>query len=162
MTKLLQKMSLLCTLLVLFVASASAQSYTNEDFSITWSMADGAESAAVAVPDDAFISKSWGYGGALEIASTATATYFDKKFTQFTRVGDGKLANDRSQLDDSYVEFKFKPYPGMTATPTSLSFDITKVGTGDPNIWVECIQGATITSISANETIRKNSEATPS
>jgi pectin methylesterase-like acyl-CoA thioesterase len=162
MTKLLQKMSLLCTLLVLFVASASAQSYTNEDFSITWSMADGAESAAVAVPDDAFISKSWGYGGALEIASTATATYFDKKFTQFTRVGDGKLANDRSQLDDSYVEFKFKPYPGMTATPASLSFDITKVGTGDPNIWVECIQGATITSISANETIRKNSEATPS
>ena len=130
--------------------------------SVTWSMASGSSSTAVVDPAKDLQSATWSYGSDVTIDGTATGTYFDKTFTRFTRVGDSKLDNNRSQLNNSYVEFRFTPAEGMTVKPTSLSFDITKIGTGDPNIWVECIQGSSTTSIAANVTIRKASESTPS
>lgn len=154
-------LSLLCMLCMLFAVSANAQSYDNEDMTVTWSMANGAESAAVASPDAAFLTKSWGMGSNIVIYETKpTATYFDKTFTQFTNLE--KKDNDRKTLDENYIEFTIKPYAGVTLTPMNLSFDITKVGTGDPKIWVECIQGSTITSVAEAVVIRKNSENTPS
>ena len=154
---------LLLLLMLLGGASLSwAQAYTDEDLSVTWSMADGATSTAVAVPSAAIMSTSWSYGSDLTIDGTATGTYFGNVSTRFTRVGESKLDNKRNQLDNSYIEFKFKPFAGLTVTPTALSFDIVKVGTGEPNIWVECIQGSTTTSIAENVTIRKSSEDTPS
>ena len=129
---------------------------------ITWSMANGETSTGVTSIDDVASDLSWAYGSDLKIDATATGTYFDKTFTRFTRVGDSKLDNKRSVLNNSYVEFKYTPYSGLKFTPTTLSFDITKIGTGDPNIWVECIQGNTTTSIAENVAIRKNSDSTPS
>ncbi len=152
-------------LLLMLLAGASlswAQAYTDEDLSVTWSMADGATSTAAAVPSAAIMSTSWSYGSDLTIDGTATGTYFGNVSTQFTRVGTDKLSNDRSKLNNSYIEFKFKPSAGLTVTPTALSFDIVKVGTGDPNIWVECIQGSTTTSIAENVAIRRNNAETPS
>lgn len=134
----------------------------SHDLSVTWSMASGSSSTAVADPDEDIFSTSWSYGSDITIDGTPTGTYFSKTFTRFTRVGDSKLDNNRADLNNSYVEFKFKPFSGLTVTPTALSFDITKIGTGDPNIWVECIQGSTTTSIAANVVIRKASEDTPS
>ena len=141
---------------------AKAQSYTDEDLSVIWSMADGSTSIATTSPAAAISATSWSIGSDLAIDGTATGTYFDNASTRFTRVGSDKLANDRSKLDNSYVEFKFKPTAGVTVTPKTLSFDIVKVGTGDPNIWVECVQGSTTTSIAENEAIRRNNEETPS
>ena len=82
--------------------------------------------------------------------------------TRFTRNGTEKLSNDRSALNNSYIEFKFKPAAGLTVTPTALSFDIGKRGTGDPNIWVECIQGSTTTSIAEDEEIRRDDQSNTS
>ena len=129
---------------------------------ITWSMASGSTSTAVADPAEDILSTSWTIGSDLAIDGTATGTYFETTYTRFTRVGTDKLSNDRSKLNNSYVEFKFKPNTGLTVTPTNLSFDITKIGTGEPNIWVECIQGSTTTSIAENVAIRRNNEETPS
>ena len=139
-----------------------AQSYTDEDMSVTWSMSDGETSTAVASPSAAFSATSWSIASDLAIDGIATKSYFDNVSTRFTRVGEDKLSNDRSKLNNSYVEFKFKPTTGVTVTPKTLSFDIVKDGTGDPNIWVECVQGSTTTSIAENEAIRRNNAETPS
>ncbi len=153
----------LFSLLVLFIMGITgtlAQSYSNEDMSVTWSMADGATSAATASPSAAFLSTSWTMGSNIVIDATATGTYFGNTYTRFTDLV--KKNNNRSELDENYIEFSFAPAAGLEFTPTTLSFDITKVGTGDPNIWVECIQGSTTTSVAENEAIRRNSESTPS
>ena len=133
-----------------------------DPLTITWSMANGETSTGVTSIDDVASDLSWAYGSDLKLADTPTGTYFNNASTLFTRVGSEKLTNDRSKLNNSYVEFKYTPYAGLTFTPTTISFDIVKVGTGDPNIWVECIQGSTTTSIAANVAIRKNSDETPS
>ena len=146
----------------LLVVLGAVNSVAADNVTITWSMANGAVSTAVINPEEDINSTSWAYGSDLAIDGTATGTYFDKTFTRFTRVGESKLDNDRSKLNNSYVEFKYKPSTGLTVTPIALSFDITKIGTGDPNIWVECIQGSTTTVIAENVVIRKSSEATPS
>lgn len=146
----------------LLVVLGAVNSVAADNVTITWSMANGAVSTAVINPEEDINSTSWAYGSDLAIDGTATGTYFDKTFTRFTRVGESKLDNDRSKLNNSYVEFKYKPSTGLTVTPIALSFDITKIGTGDPNIWVECIQGSTTTVIAENVTIRKSDEETPS
>ena len=133
-----------------------------DPLTITWSMANGETSTGVTSIDDVASDLSWAYGSDLKLADPPTGTFFNNASTLFTRVGSEKLTNDRSKLNNSYVEFKYTPYAGLTFTPTTISFDIVKVGTGDPNIWVECIQGSTTTSIAANVTIRKSNEETPS
>lgn len=146
----------------LLVVLGAVNSVAADNVTITWSMAKGAVSTAVINPEEDINSTSWAYGSDLAIDGTATGTYFDKTFTRFTRVGSDKLDNNRSKLNNSYVEFKYKPSTGLTVTPIALSFDITKIGTGDPNIWVECIQGSTTTVIAENVAIRRNNEETPS
>ena len=152
-------------LLIMLLGGASfacAQTYTDEDLSVTWSMSDGATSTAVAAPSAAIMSTSWSYGSDLTIDGTATGTYFGNVSTRFTRVGSEKLSNDRSKLGNSYIEFKFTPFTGLTVTPTALSFDIVKCGTGDPQIWVEVVQGSTITSVAEGIDIRRDNAETPS
>ena len=156
----MKKVLFLLMFLMTIVIGTKADAEPN--FSVTWSMANGDASTAVANPAEDVQSTSWSYGSDLAIDGTPTATYFDNTYTRFTRVGTDKLANDRSKLNNSYVEFKFKPFAGLTVTPTALSFDVVKVGTGDPNIWVECIQGSKTTSIAENVAIRRNNEETPS
>lgn len=159
--------ALLLLLAIMGVTTVNAQSYDNEDLSVTWSMSGGNASTGVASPAAAIQSTSWSFGDDLKLASKETATYFDNVSTQFTRNRESetdKLDNKRSVLNKSYVEFKFNPANGMTVTPTAISFDIVKVGTGDPKIWVEFIQGNTTTSIADvnGVDIRRNSEETPS
>ena len=139
-----------------------AQSYTNEDMSVTWSMSDGATSTATASPNPAFLSTSWAYGSDLAVHSTSTKTLWEKTFTQFTRVGESKLDNNRSLLDNSYVEFRFAPASGITMQPTAISFDVAKMSTGDPKIWVEVVQGSTTTSLAEAVDIRRDNAETPS
>lgn len=152
----------LLTLLVAGVMDANAQSYNNDDLGVIWSMADGSASTATANPATAISATSWSVASDLAINGTETATYFDNASTLFTRVGTDKLPNDRSGLNNSYVEFKFKPTTGVTVTPKTLSFDIVKVGTGDPKIWVEVVQGSTVTSVAEAVDIRRNNADTPS
>ncbi len=158
----LLRLSMLSMLAMLFAGMTMAQTYTDQTLSVKWSMAEGATSKAVVSPVDAIKSAEWSVASDLEIATPAVATYFDNVSTQFTRVGTEKLNNTRSELNNSYIEYKVTPVAGLTVTPKTLSFDIIKVGTGDPQIWVECIQGETTTSIAEGVAIRKNSDASPS
>lgn len=150
----------LLTLLIAGVIGASAQTFTDEDLSVKWSMTDGATSTAVASPAAAISSTSWSMGSNIVVDGTATGTYFGNTYTRFTN--KEKKDNVRTKIDDNYIEFSFAPVAGVTVTPTAIDFDITKVGTGDPKIWVEVIQGSTTTSVAEAVVIRKNSEDTPS
>ena len=152
----------LLTLLVAGVMDANAQSYNNDDMGVIWSMADGSASTATASPAAAISATSWSVASDVAINGTETGTYFDNASTLFTHVGTDKLPNERSSLNNSYVEFKFKPATGVTVTPKTLSFDIVKVGTGDPKIWVEVVQGSTTTSVAEAVDIRRNNADTPS
>ena len=134
----------------------------SDEMTITWSMADGSSSTAIANPAEAIQTTSWSVASDLAINSSATGTYGTSTYTLFTRNGTEKLDNNRSKLNNSYVEFLFKPAAGITITPTALSFDIIKLGTGDPAIWVECVQGATTTSIAENVTINRDNAESPS
>ena len=144
-----------------------AWAYTDEPMSVTWTMADGASSTAVASPSGTISSPNWSYGSAVALNSSATATVFAGKtvenvYTLFTRVGEDKLANTRSQLDNSYVEFAFTPEAGLTFTPTALELDVVKLGTGDPSIFVEVIQGSTTTAMSVDAiAIARDNDAEP-
>lgn len=149
------KKYLFITLLALCCAgmNAATWAYTDEPMSVTWTMADGASSTAVASPSGTISSPNWSFGSAVALNSRATATVFSGKtvenvYTLFTRVGSDKLSNTRSALDSSYVEFTFTPEAGLTFTPTTLEFDVAKLGTGDPSIFVEVIQGSTTTAMS--------------
>ena len=154
--------TLLLLLAIMGVTTVNAQSYDNEDFSVIWSMSNGATSSATASPAAAIQTTSWSYGSDLKLATPETGNVFNNASTLFTRVGDSKLDNKRSVLANSYVDFKFKPANGLTVTPTALSFDIVKMGTGDPQIFVDLIQGNTTTTIADEVVIRRNNEETPS
>ena len=156
----LLRLSLLSVLAMLCGVNVSAQSYTDEAMDITWSMANGADSKSTATPADVFMYADWAMGSNIVIDAKATDTYYNNVSTRFTNLE--KKDNVRSKIDENYIEFKFKPYAGLTVTPKTLSFDIVKVGTGDPKIWVECIQDGTTTSIAEEVVIRKNGEAEPS
>lgn len=141
--------------------AGGSESGSDDSFSVKWVLSNGEESESTASPADSFLKVAWGYGSLLSVEGTKKLDD-GKTYTLFQRVGDDKLENKRNKIDNSYVEFVYKPYAGLTLTPTTLDFDMFKVGTGDPNIWVEIIQGATTTSIAENVAIRKTGEAEPS
>ncbi len=160
MKKQLLRLGTLCLLALCCCLGLQAQTYTNQDFSATWSMNKGSLSTGIADPAAAIGDMSWGMGSNIVLNTTETGTHFEKVFTLFT--DKTKKDNKRESIDDNYVEFKFTPKAGVTATPTSLSFDIVKVATGDPKIWVECIQGTTTTSIAEEVAITRDNGETPS
>lgn len=142
-----------------------------EDISVTWSMADGDKSVGVSSPATAATDMKWSYGSNIVYHSFkefwpetddagVPVEGTGKTLTLFT--SKEKLSNDRSKLDNNWIEFAFTPVGG-NFTPSEVTFDITKVGTGDPNIWVYFIdgEGKTIT-LAENAVIRKTSDPTPS
>ena len=112
-----------------------------QDFSITWSMANGANSTATTSVDDVTLSSSWTMSAKIEVNSTAT--YGGNVITKFNPTADHNPRVERNT--DYYVEWTFKPYPGITFTPTSVSFDAVKCGTGNPSIDVDFIDGTEVT-----------------
>lgn len=150
------------------LCTIGAWAYENEPMSVTWSMADGASSTAVVSPTGTMNSSNWSCGDSLVLNSSATATVFSGKavenvYTLFTRAAtSGKLDNKRSKLDKSYVEFTFTPEAGLTFTPTALELDVVKLGTGEPSIFVEVIQGSTTTAMSVDAiAIARDNDAEP-
>ena len=142
-----------------------------EDISVTWSMADGESSVGVASPGTAATNIKWSYGSNIVYHSVNTFWAETDPESGIAIEGTGKtltlfsnttkLNNQRNLLDDNWIEFAFTPAGGMF-TPSSVTFDITKVGTGDPNIWVYFIdgEGNTIT-LGENVAIRRNSAEEP-
>ena len=155
-------MKKLFTLVALAVCAmtASAQTFDNEAFTATWSMADGEESVAVVAPEEALVSSKWSMGPNIVVDATPTGVYFEKTFTRFTN--KTKLDNKRDKVADNYIDFTITVKDGLTFTAEEVSFDITKIGTGDPKIYVDFIAGNSTTVLGDDVVIRKNSEDTPS
>ncbi|MGD7513658.1 hypothetical protein ACQCQE_26095, partial [Ralstonia pseudosolanacearum] len=146
-------LSLLC-LLMLAMTSAWA-----DDLKVTWAM--GGSTDAVATPD--------GYAtGAITIgdglSNEGTYTFNEIEFTKFQATSADKGTNGHASAEsmNKYVDFSLTPVNGKF-TPTKVSFDIIKIGTGDPNIYVDFIdgEGNTVT-VADNVVIRKSSESSPS
>ena len=146
-------LSLLC-LLMLAMTSAWA-----DDMKVTWAM--GGSTDAVATPD--------GYAtGAITIgdglSNEGTYTFNEIEFTKFQATSADKGTNGHASAEsmNKYVDFSLTPVNGKF-TPTKVSFDIIKIGTGDPNIYVDFIdgEGNTVT-VADNVVIRKSSESSPS
>ena len=148
----MKKLFTLLTLLLSAVVGVQAQTYTDETVTATWSMADGESSACVVAPDVTALSTSWGVGSNMKVQGTGT--YFDKKMTTFRTIDN---VNSSTKSDGSYVEWTFTPYPGLTFTPTSVSFNMVKIGTGNPSAYVYFIDGEdTEITLAENATIIRN------
>lgn len=135
-----------------------------EDVKVTWTTAEGGSYAAAAEPATAATDMKYTVGAGLKENGTTTVDGVALvKLDQNT--GSDKGANgkhDQNLQMGKYVDFTFTPVGG-DFTPTQVSFDVVKVGTGDPSIDVDMIDAAGNTiAVASNVTIRKNSEATPS
>lgn len=112
-----------------------------QDFSITWSMANGASSTATTSINDVALVSSWAMSSKIQFNSTYA--YGGNTITKFAPTEDHNPRVERNT--DYYVEWTFKPYPGFTFTPSSVSFDAVKCGTGDPSIDVDFTDGTGVT-----------------
>ena len=126
---------------------------STQPFSVTWSMANGATSTAVASVDDVLLSSSWDMSS--KIVVNSTATYGGNTLTKFNPTENHSPRVERN--NDYYVEWTFRPYPGLTFTPTSVSFDAVKCGTDDPTIDVDFTDGTGVTQqLATNEAINRD------
>ena len=129
-----------------------------QNFSITWSMANGANSTATTSLDNVTLSSSWTTSAKIEVNSTAT--YGGNVITKFNPTVNHNPRVERNT--DYYVEWTFKPYPGFTFTPTSVSFDAVKCGTGDPTIDVDFTDGTGVTEkLATNAAINRDGSGDP-
>lgn len=132
-----RKFFFLLSLLLCAVVNVSAETYTDEPVSATWSMADGSTSVGIVSPDAAALSTSWAAGSNMSFYNVST--YFtDYKMSNFRVIADVSSAKKQ---EGSYVEWTFTPNPGLTFTPTNVSFNVVKAGTGDPSAYVDFIDG---------------------
>ena len=151
-------LSLLALLMVAFTTAWA------DDVKVSWTTGASGGYDTAAEPATAAGDIKYSVGeGLTENGTTKCDDVVYVKFDQNT--GSNKGANGKH--DDNvalgkYVDFTFTPVGG-DFTPTKVSFDIIKVGTGDPSIDVDVVDatGKTI-AVASNVAIRKNSETTPS
>ena len=132
-----RKLLSILALLVAGVTGAWAETYTDETVTATWSMADGSTSVGVVSPDAAALSTSWGVGSNMTFYNT-TSYFTDYKMSTFRTISS---VTSVKKQEGSYVEWTFTPNPGLTFTPTNVSFNVVKAGTGDPSAYVDFIDG---------------------
>jgi len=148
-----RKLLSLLTLALATVGIAWAETYTDDPVTATWSMADGSTSVGVVSPDAAALSTSWGVGSNMTFYNVSTyfTNYTMSNFRTITSVTSAK------KEEGSYVEWTFTPNPGLTFTPTNVSFNMVKAGTGDPSAYVDFIDGeGNEISLATNATIVRN------
>ena len=129
-----------------------------QDFSVSWSMASGASSTATASIDDVIVEQSWAMSS--KIAVNSTGTYGGNTITKFNPTEDHNPRVERNA--NYYVEWTFRVFPGYTFTPTSVSFDAVKCGTGNPTIDVDFTDGTSTTEkLATNAAINRDGSGDP-
>ncbi len=101
-----------------------------------------------------------GYTLGTDLTDVGPLTWNEITFTTLQPKSSEKGNNGRSNLiAGRYVDFSFTPVGG-TFTPTKVSFDCIKIGTGDPTIVVDFIDGvgSTIKVTSNDAAIRRNND----
>lgn len=142
----------------LLVVLGAVKSVAADNVTITWSMANGAVSTGVTSIEDVASDLSWAMSEKITVNSTAS--YGGNTITKFNPTEDH---NPRIERNNSYyVEWVFQPYNGYTFTPTSVSFDAVKCGTGDPTIDVDFIDGTGVTEkLATNADINRDGSGDP-
>ncbi|MBQ6681292.1 MAG: hypothetical protein IJM78_03595 [Prevotella sp.] len=150
--------TLLLLLAIMGVTTVNAQSYDNEDFSVTWSMANGDISTGSASIEGVIAQDSWSKSSKINVNSTSA--YGGNTITKFEPTADHNPRVERNA--DYYVEWTFTPAAGFTFTPTGVSFDAVKCGTGDPSIDVDFTDGAGVTEqLATNTAINRDGNGDP-
>lgn len=148
----MKKIFSLLTLVMMAVSSAWAG-----DVTVTWPLGESGPSIDPAASGSATVN----IGEGLEDIES-TKTFHDIVFSQYQPTTGDKGVNSLSSAQslNKYVEFLFTP-KGGAFTPKSVSFDIIKIGTGDPNGFATIIDGeGKETTIGNNFVIRRNNEDT--
>ena len=131
-----------------------------EDAKVTWTT--GATGGFDSAADPTTITTDISYSVGAGLTESGTQTFDGTTYTKFNQnTGDNKGSNshDNGVSLKKYVDFKFTPVGGKF-TPTKVSFNMIKIGTGDPNVYVDVIDGAGATiNVADNKTIIKNDAA---
>jgi hypothetical protein len=147
----MKKLFTLMTLLLCAVVSKA------DDVTVTWTMGEtttGEANPATAATDIKFTLGS-------DLTNEGAYNWSEIDFTKLQPVSGDKGKNGRSNLiANRYVDFTFTP-AGGNFTPTQVSFDVIKIGTGDPTIVVDFIDGTgeTINVTSNDAAIRRNNDS---
>ena len=127
-----------------------------DDVKVTWAMGESTEGAAEPATVATDIKYSLGTG----FSDAGTQAYSDITFSKFnctysaSKGSNGK--HDENVSWGKYIDFSFTPAGGKFA-PTKVTFDVIKIGTGDPNIDVDVIDGeGTVIAVASNKAIRRN------
>mgnify|MGYP006873005607 CR=1 FL=1 len=141
-------LSLLALLTVMFTSAWA------DEVTVTWPMGESTE--AVAAPENSATGE-YILGSGL-VAQTSTRKWSDITFTQVAGGSTQPSTYSAAVEANCYLEFKVTP-TGMF-TPTNVSFDIIKIGTDAPYIYVDVIDGdgQTINVVSSNTAIRRNND----
>ena len=106
---------------------------------------------------EAFLSSKVLHGETLHIAGTQT--HADVKQTAFT----SDIANESAPNEGNLIKFIIRPYPGLTFTPSKVSFRATRWGTdsGKLDIAWQNPDGTTV-ELAKEQSLNRNNSAEPS
>lgn len=151
--------------LIAVAAMAISANAQKTDGNVTWVLGDS--NSGVASDASFATTKDVTVGTGLSIAGTLA--WKDINFTKFQPTASDKGNNKYSSCVEleKYIDFQFKSNFDFTAS--KVSFDIIKIGTGDPKIYVAVIDGTGTQTLIAGEEdkessaidIRRNNEDDP-
>ena len=140
----------------LFAVGASAQIDNPVDVKATWALTDGTTASVVSPASAGEATLTTGAG--LEILADAKP-FNGINFMAFQATSEDKGDNkyDKAVELEKYVDFTITPSDLFSLS--KVSFDIVKVGTGDPKIYIDIIDGDGQTShIGTDIDIRRNND----
>ena len=140
------------------VATPAAEEITNgTTVKTTWAMNDPEAISSTTDVSSAIKSTNVTLGDGLSYQGTVS--WSDILFTKLQPTLDDKGSNSYQSAKDQNKYIDFQISPNVKYQITKVEFDIIKIGTGDPNIFVDCIEGdGTSLTIGDNLAIRRNND----
>lgn len=133
----------LCALTCTMSQMLCAQTYTNEDATVTWAFTSHESLNATAEPEDAFLSTNFSYGSNLNTPTTfntngCKAGWAAQTLVYFKPVTT--VAKNAADAAENMLEWTITPASGITFTPESVSITAcTAGGTGDPQVTIYAV-----------------------
>ena len=139
----MKKIFTLLTLLVGLCTGAWAQTYTNDNATITWAFTSHSSLGSTNVPNDAFLTTNFSKGSNLQDPTTfntsgCTAGWSAQTLVYFKPVAD--VAKNAADAAENLLEWTITPATGITFTPENVSVTAcTAGGTGDPQLTIYAV-----------------------
>ena len=120
-----------------------AQTYVDEDATITWAFTSHESLGATASPSEAFLSTNFSYGSNLSSPTTfntsgCTAGWPAQTLVWFKPIET--VAKNAADAPANMLEWTITPAPGITFTPANVSITAcTAGGTGEPQVTIYAV-----------------------